>query len=162
MPVLPAWVLKLLPYVLALSAVLGAMWYLDHAGYQRAKADQALDHAITAAIVMRVTHDSEQRMSQQLAGIAGDLSSKVASIDEADRTIIQPTIIKEIRNDPRLSDPALGISDGLRDALNCARRLSGPNPCAIGYSVTVDLSKPAPAVGQDDSGSGDGGSGSGG
>lgn len=101
------------PHLAVALAVIGVLFWVDDRGYQRAKADQA-------ALEQRIS----ERVSDAVAEIDRRNAARFAEIDSADRTVIQPIITREIASDPRFSDPAAGITDGMRDALNRARALS--------------------------------------
>lgn len=67
-------------------------------------------------------------MTAKLAELDTRTAERLSQIDVEERTIVQPVITREIRNDPRLSNPAAGISNGVRDALNSARGASNNPP----------------------------------
>lgn len=111
---MPTWLLRLLPHIGIALAVLAGVAYIDHRGYQRAQDDQA-------ALERKIT----DKINDAVAEIDRKTAASLANIDTADRTIIQPTITREIASDPRYSDPACSLSGGVFDALNKARGLSG-------------------------------------
>ena len=138
MPTWLTWKLfwKIAPYVGAVLLLLGAVWFLDHRGYQRAKHEAELADAREEAsrLQMRAEIDRqvqglEGRMQKIVSESDTRLRQQIDSIEVQNRTIIQPTITREIQNGPpRLTDPGSGITPGLRDALNAARAQSGcPN-----------------------------------
>lgn len=110
---MPAWLLRFLPHALAVVAILGAMWWLDDRGYQRAKADQA-------ALELRLA----EKIADSVMAIDQASAARLAALDTAQRTIVQPIITKEIASDPRFSDPSAGVTGGMRDAINRARAAS--------------------------------------
>jgi hypothetical protein len=138
--------LKALPYVLAIAALFGAVKYLEHVGAKRAEQQHKLEQL-----------EADKRMLIEVQAIGAAIghgvaladqknAERLASIETTNRTIIQPTLTKEIASDPRLSNPDLGITDGLRSAIDAARDLSC-RPGAAG-SVVCPLPAPQPAGGQ--------------
>lgn len=103
------------PHLLAATAIISAILYLEHRGYERARADQAALEARIGARIALAVEDIDKRTAERIAGI-----------DTTQRTVVQPVITREIMSAPRLSDPAAGITDELRGALNRARAASAP------------------------------------
>jgi len=107
---IPAWLLRFLPHIAVALAVIGALLFVDHRGYARAQDDQKkLEQRITAKI------------SDAVDAIDKKTATRIADIDTTQRTIVQPVLTREIIANPRLSDPALGITPAMRDAINAAR-----------------------------------------
>jgi hypothetical protein len=82
------------------------------------------------------------------------LLDRLGSLDVMEKTIVQPTLVKEIASAPRLTDPNLGITDGMLRVLNTARASSWPSgSCTTGTdgSTTCRLPTVRPAEGQDNS-----------
>lgn len=147
---LPIWALKVLPYVGAVVLVGGAVYYIDHRGYKRAEAEATARENERLLLVKDIElkiqesiHQSELRMQGQLIALDAQLSEKIAAIETINRTIVQPTLVKEIASDPRFSDPSLGITDGMHGAINRARSLS-QRPCAPGADARNCFSLPTP------------------
>lgn len=150
---------KLLPYGAAVVALLLAVWYIDHRGYKRAEQQNLYEAALEA----KTRADMKSELIEQVGNVQTGLTNTVNEIDGRvgarlgklnieERTIVQPTIMKEIRNAPRLTDPAAGITDGLRGAINTARSASR-RPCPTGSNAAAcfSLPEPEPAAGQHDS-----------
>ena len=140
------WVLKLLPYVGAVALVGGAVWYIDHRGYERAEeeakareTERQLFQAQLEIKLQRMVNDSETRMAAKIIESDQRITEQLANIDQVNRTIVQPTLIKEIQNEARLSDPSAGITDGMRGAINSARGLSS-RPCPAGSNAVACFS----------------------
>jgi hypothetical protein len=116
---------------LALAAlIVGGGWYLDHRGYRRAEAAHALADARAAAQTAALRRAMEQALADRLAAIDRNLADRIAGIEATQRTVVQPVIEREIRNDPRYTDPRCAVSDSVRDALDSAR--AGQPPAAAG------------------------------
>lgn len=143
-PPIPQILLRLLPYGLAALALLGAVLWIDHQGYSRAKHDAERQNLVTALIVKKLVDKSEQRMIEAVSRADTSAGDTIRQIETVNRTIIQPTITREIQNAPRLSDPALGITDVLRLAINQVLAL-GPDPTDPAGSVTIELPEGQPA-----------------
>ena len=135
--------LLFLPYIAGVGLILGAIWYLDHKGYQRAQKDAEFERMVTAIMIDRFVGDLEKDLRETISGIDRNLAAKIDNIDLVQRTIIQPTIEKEIRNDPRFSDNSLGITDIMRDAINRARSESAC-PASLTGGDCVTLPGPTP------------------
>lgn len=134
----PVWLVRLFPYLAGAAALALAVWYIDHRGYKRAEADalarqleQDNLRAELALELAELVRQSEVRMQDLLTDSDRQLVQRIAELDSVNKTIIQPTLVKEIQNDPRLSDPASGITDSMRQSINHARSLS-QYPCAAG------------------------------
>lgn len=151
---MPVWLMKLLPYGLAALALLGAVLYIDHKGYQRSQTEakarelqQQVQRDQMAILFQKYTQQSQDAMTQRMLDFDGRLLTSLSHNSEVSRTVIQPTLVKEIQRETRFSDPAAGISDGMRGALNTARSLS-ERPCAAASNavtcVTVPAASPTP------------------
>jgi hypothetical protein len=132
----------LLPHI-GIAFALGALvLWLDHKGYQRAMADR---DRRDAAMVKQINDDrraAEARMGKSFIEISGrlyELEQRRDKVIEHSRTIVKQEIIRE----PRFSDPAAGISDSLREAINSARSLSS---CATGVDGSIQCALPAAAA----------------
>jgi len=116
------------PQLGILAALVLGLWYVDHRGYQRAKGHYEAAEAKAQARAEALARRLEQVMTAKLAELDTRTAERLSQIDVEERTIVQPVITREIRNDPRLSNPAAGISNGVRDALNSARGASNNPP----------------------------------
>lgn len=119
-------------HIAVVLAIVAAVIYIDHRGYQRAKVDTALAESRRQAAEAEMVRKIEKTLVEGLAAIDGRTADRLAAIDQVDRTIVQPTIVRELARDPRYSDPAAGISVELRDALNAARGAAPQRPGAGG------------------------------
>lgn len=129
---MPTWIIKLLPYGAAAIALVGAVLYIDHRGYERAQDQQKLIDANEAEQkleLQKMLSDQVNKSVEQMQARAdlmdSSLLNRIQSLDAKSQTVIQPILTKEISNAPRLSDPDAGITDRMREALNAARALSG-------------------------------------
>lgn len=136
----------LLPHIAAAAAVLGLVWWLDHRGYQRARADIAADAARIESRIRSDLRRSEQRLTDRLAAIDGNVAARIADVDTLHRTVIQPTVVKELTRETRYSDPAAGISDSLRAEINRALAAVACAPAADGGIVCALPAASAPRV----------------
>lgn len=143
---IPPWLIKVAPYAGAVALVAGAVWYIDHRGFQRAETEATarateleLHRANIKLDLQKMVKDSEDRMSLKITEADKRLAAQVGNIDRVNRTIVQPTLIREIQNEARLSDPAAGITDGVRETLNTARSLS-ERPCPAGSNAVACFS----------------------
>ena len=149
---MPLWLLKLLPYGAAALALLAVVWYIDRQGYKRAEDEAALERSIARTAKLEadqrqiaITQDFEGKLRSMAAAFDRRLGQQLAELDVQNRTIIQPTLTREIRNDPRQSDPADGITDGMLRSINQARSLSWPSgSCITNPDGSATCSLPAP------------------
>jgi len=136
--------LKLLPGALAVLAVVAAVWRIDDGGYKRAMADR---DAADAKLQLKIDADlraSESRLAVSIAGIAGSYQGQHDALAAAGARL-QPIILQESKNAPRLSDPAAGLTPGLLAAVNGARALG---PCATTAAGGVECALPAAPPGR--------------
>lgn len=122
---------KVAPYIGAALALLGAVWYIDHRGFKRAEAEATarenaarLQEQRLVILIKTLTNESEQRMQTFFNNQNTQLVQALGQIETTSRTVVQPTLVREISNDPRLSDVNSGITDGMLEALNTSRALS--------------------------------------
>jgi hypothetical protein len=139
---MPMWLLRFMPHIGIAIAILGVVWWLDHAGYQRAMADRDARDAKILDQVRSDLRQSEQRLAIAIDGIAGTYDAQRAALARAGATL-QPIILKEAANDPRLSDPAAGLTPGLLDAINRARSTS---TCSAAAAGRIDCAVPDAAA----------------
>ncbi|MES2783007.1 MAG: hypothetical protein V4657_09440 [Pseudomonadota bacterium] len=111
--------------LLFIGTILGGVWFIYDKGAnaaeakaeaRQAKADIAHKEAVDAAL-NKLQTDLDKKLGNGFASV----NSRLGQIDVTERTIIRPTLIKEIQNDPRLSDPDFVLPDGVRRAINAAR-----------------------------------------
>lgn len=130
-----AMVRPFLPHIAALAALLAAIWYLDHRGYERARRDAAADAALMENKVRSQLRQTERRLAGRIDAIDRGVADQIAGIDATHRTVIQPTIMKELSRETRYGDPAAGISDGLRTEVNRALQTVACSPTPAGGIV---------------------------
>jgi plastocyanin domain-containing protein len=150
MPVVPLW-LKLLPYGIGLAALAFAVWFLDHRGYQRAETERNLQEISFTVMMDQRVREIEDSMQDKINKSDADLKERVDGLELTNRTVIQPTLTKEIHSETRFTDPATGITDGMLVQLNAARGLSQQRPCPAGSIALTCFAVPelAPSSGQD-------------
>jgi len=111
--------------LLFIGTILGGVWFIYDKGAdaaeakaeaRQAKADIAHAKAVNEALD-RLQTDLDAKLGKGFATV----NSRLGQIDVTERTIIRPTLIKEIQNDAQLSDPNFALSDGVRRAINAAR-----------------------------------------
>ncbi len=139
----PLWALRALPYGAMAAALLGAVWWIDRAGYQRASAERDRREAAMIAALRTELRGSEARLAHAIDGMAADYERQRAGIARAARQL-QPIFIEETARDPRLSDPALGLTPGLLDAVNRARAAGA---CAAAPAGGIACALPAAGAG---------------
>lgn len=155
--VVPLWLIRIAPYAAAAVALGGAVWYIDHRGFERAEAEatardnaERLQEQRLVILIGTLTSQSEQRLQTLLNNQNTQLTQALGQIETTSRTVVQPTLVREIASDPRFSDVDRGITDGMLGAINTSRALSQcPNPAG---TVGIDcLALPAslPVEGSD-------------
>lgn len=153
---MPLWLLKLLPYGAAALALAGAVWFINHLGYERAKTqDAAIEAKLDAqeakldADLATKVGDLEGKMQGQMNTLNTDLGNRINNIHSDYSTVIQPTLTKEIASDPKLSDPNNALPDSVWNSLNAARRLSAStDPAGTGPTDLTTVPTRSPAGGQ--------------
>lgn len=114
------------------AAILAVLGYVHHQGYKQAEAHFAAQQAKADEVERRITSAIEKDLREGLAGIDRSNADRLAAIDRTDRTIVQPILEREIAHDPRYTNPACSVSDGVLGALNAARAASGAAGAAGG------------------------------
>lgn len=100
-----------------------------------------LERQVQAAMLEKLQDDIEAAISKEVSAIDQRTGETIRQIETVNRTIVQPTIEREIKSEVRLSDSDAGLTDGLLDALNISRKLSHTS----GPARSVDITLPAPA-----------------
>lgn len=168
---MPAWLTwklfwKVFPYIAGALALLGAVWYIDHRGYQRAKDQDKLaeqqrktELAQFELAMAKQVQGLQESMQTAINNSDSNLIDRMNGIQTVNKTVIQPTLTKEIQSEKRFTDPTAGITDGMLRELNRARSFSQQRPCPAGSNAVACFSMPdaQPVVGQGDSNSSPGG-----
>ena len=150
---MPAILFRFLPHIAIVLAVLAGVWYIDNRGYDRAIADRdARDAKARAQWDARIEALSI-KLGTDIADIDLTATRTIERIGTIEKTIVQPTIQREIILEKRLSDPAAGITDGLCQAINAARAESHDPANSVSIDC-VALPAPAPFTKPDNSQSG--------
>jgi hypothetical protein len=132
----------ILPHVMIGLAPLAAMWWLDHQGYQRAKRDAEYRQVVDAISAERKTRRIEHALGDAVAGLATRVGSRIDAIDAEKLSTLQ-SMLKDFRDDPRYSDPACFVTDGVWGALDTA--VTATDPARAAGSVTIPLPAPGDA-----------------
>ena len=150
---MPLWLIKYLPYGILAVLIVGGLWYVDHGGYKRAENEAtARDNARKAdllkveALLIEQTRLIEGSMQSSINQSDAMIVRQLSNLDLTNKTIIQPTLTKEIRREVRLSDPAAGITDIMRQELNRARGFSQQYPCPADSNAVACFSLPESAA----------------
>lgn len=135
---------RIWPHLLAVAAVIGAVWYIDQRGYDRAQKEGQLQRAEAAATFNVLLRRSEGRLATIVTTNDRVLAEGIATVRTYHRTVLQPVIEKEIADDPFLARPYARMSDGLWRSLNaalassaCARRADGGIECALPHAAAA-------------------------
>jgi hypothetical protein len=138
--------LRFLPHLAVALAVTGALWWIDHQGYERARQDAEARNLKLHTELQAGLRGFEQALSGKLAAIDERTARTRAGIGQT-RTILQPTLMKELTRETRYADPDAGISDGLRAAIDRARAAVACAPAPDG-GIVCTLPAAEPAQGQ--------------
>jgi hypothetical protein len=132
---------RIWPHLLAVAAIIGAVWYIDQRGYDRAQKDEQLQRAESAATFAILLRRSEGRLATIVTTNDRALAEGLAAVRTYHGTVIQPAIEKEIADDPFLARSDARMSDGLWRSLNaalasstCARRADGGIECPLPHA----------------------------
>jgi len=141
--VIPLWLIRILPHIAVAFAVIGAVWWIDHKGYQRAKADMAVAQAKARSDLQTDIRASEGRIASKIGDIDTTLATKIDGIETTNTTIIRPTIEREIASDPRYVSASCAVSDSILRGLNairtgsaCSRTADGGIECALSAAAS--------------------------
>ena len=115
---------RFLPHLIVVALIVGAVWWIDHRGAERAEKAAEFERMVTALLIEKRAAKIEQNLTAKLAAREGVLVDRLGRIDREARTVIKPVIREELRNAPHLSDPDAGYGERLRDAINAAIRQS--------------------------------------
>jgi hypothetical protein len=143
---MPALALRFLPHLAMALALLGAIWWLDHQGYERARREAEARDLKLRTELQADLRQVEQALSRQFAAIDAATARTHAGIAQT-RTVLQPTLVKELTRETRYADPDAGISDGLRAAIDRARAAVACAPAPDG-GIVCTLPAAEPAQGQ--------------
>lgn len=142
-----------IPVALALAATLaGVIAWVDHRTARRTEAQLRATQLMIENRMRADLRRSEARLAGTIAALAADYEQS-RTVIERTRTIVQPIVTREIVREPRLSDPAAGLTPGLFDAINRARA-TGACAAAAAGGIRCPLPQPAPAREPDDRGTG--------
>lgn len=150
LPVIPAIALKLLPYGAAALALVGAVWYIDHGGYNRAEKEatqreqaQKYERQVFANLMAINAKGVEGSMQKSIDDSDLRVINSLDRLQLINRTVIQPTLTKEIQRETRFTNSAAGISDIMWQELNRARSFSEQRPCPTGSNAVACFSMPS-------------------
>jgi len=141
---MPDILLRFLPHIAIVLAVLAGVAWIDHNAAARTR-DQIESASIKIENKVRSDlRQSEQRLAGGIGGVDKTVRDQVGSIGAVHTTIIQPTLTKELSRETRFSDPNVGISDGVREQVNrslatvsCTPRPDGGIVCTLPDSRPV-------------------------
>lgn len=126
------------PHALVIAAILCAVLWIDRNAAERTRGEMEAARARIEASVRSDLRRSEQRLAMTMGALAGQVRALDDALAERSRTDLRPALIRELTRETRLSDPALGLSDGVREQLNraippvaCAARADGGIRCAL-------------------------------
>lgn len=134
--------------LLFIGTILGGVWFIYVKGAQAAEAKAEARHERALREHAKAVGDALDKLQADLDRKLGDgfstVSQRIEQIDATEKTIIRPTLVKEIQNDPRLSDPDFTLPNGVRNIINKARAESAcPERATGGDCGAVSL---APAL----------------
>lgn len=136
---MPGWLLRLIPPGLTLLALIGTLWWIDHRGYRRAMAERDARDAALLGAMRADLRGAEMRLADRIAALDADYARQRAALAER-HAALQPRLIQEMTREPRLADPALGLTPGLLDTVNRARAAGA---CAATAAGRIDCALPA-------------------
>ena len=132
---------RIWPHMLALCAVIGCLWWIDRNAARRTRAQIEAAQARLESRLRADLRQSEQRLTVSIDALAADYARSQVAIART-RAIIQPILTTEIAREPRLSDPAAGLTPGLLAAINRARATGA---CAATAAGGIRCALPGPA-----------------
>lgn len=136
---------RFLPHGLLLLAILGAIWWIDDAAADRTRRQIETARVKTEIQLRSDLRRTEQRLASGIHDIGAQVDAQIATLETRHQTIIKPTLVRELTRETRFSDPAAGISDGVRAQLNrslppiaCAPIAGGGIRCALPDAGAAD------------------------
>lgn len=141
--------LRCLSLALIIGAIGGIAWRIDHNAGERMRNELAQQATRIENKVRSDLRQSEQRLALSMQKLGAEYQAGRHVIDNT-RTIIKPTVTREIIREPRLSDPAAGLTDGLLGAVNRARTALGPCAATAGGGIRCPVPAPGDSDGSDD------------
>lgn len=133
---------------LALSiagAVAGFIWWIDSNAAERTRGQIEAARMKSQIALRSDLRQSEQRLAGTIHQIAAQVGAQIETIESRHQTIIRPTLVRELTRETRLSDPAAGITDGVRAQLNrslppvaCSARPAGGIRCTLPDARSAD------------------------
>jgi hypothetical protein len=151
---MPAWLTwklfwKVAPYVGAILLVGAAIAYIDHRGFKRAEAEATAREAERKRLLSEFNRmidwkvdGIERSMQDSINQSDRKVVNALSGLDITNKTIIQPTLMKEIQSETRFTDPAAGLTVGMQESLNRARGFSKQRPCPAGSHAIACYSLP--------------------
>lgn len=135
---MPAWILRFLPHAIVIVAVLGAILWIDHNAADRTRKEIVAEGLRVETQLRTDLRATEAKLSTDIGAIGDQVTADSGKVEQLHRTVIQPTIIKEMSHEVRYTDPAAGIPDSVRQQINaaltavaCTARADGGIQCAL-------------------------------
>lgn len=133
--------------ILAIAIILGGVWFIyskgEAAAEAKAEARAAKQEKAIAKKVGEAIDKLQTDLETKLDTDFDNLDTRIGEIDATERTIIRPTLIREIQNDAKLADPNFTLPDGVRNILNKARAESAcPERATGGDCATLSRATP--------------------
>lgn len=135
---MPAWILRFLPHAIVIATVLGAIVWIDDNAADRTRGQIEAEGLRIEAKVRADLRATEAKLSTDIGAIGDKVTADSGKVEQLHRTVIQPTIIKEMSHEVRYTDPAAGIPDSVREQINaaltavaCTARADGGIQCAL-------------------------------
>jgi hypothetical protein len=125
---MPVWLLRFLPHIGIALALGFAIWWIYDSGADAAEAKAERRELTQAILIARMEKRLSSQITEGLANIDSNAAARLSSIDVTEKTVVMPTIQREIVREKRLSDPSAGLTPSLLDAINKARNASADNP----------------------------------
>lgn len=127
------------PFVALAALLMGAVWFLDHRGYERAERDAERRWQEQIAIAAADTRRREREITSAVNTIDKNTGERLKNLQVKRQTIVQ-NITQELANDPRFYSREFSLSERVQHYINSARAESGTST-APGKSV-VELPIP--------------------
>lgn len=127
------------PFVALAALLMGAVWFLDHRGYERAERDAERRWQEQIAIAAADARRRERETASAINKIDKNTSERLKNLQVKRQTIVQ-NITQELANDPRYYNREFALSDRVQHYINSARAESSV-AAASGKSV-VELPIP--------------------
>lgn len=131
-------------HIVVVLAVAGGLWWIQHRGYERGHTDATAEFNDRLERGRKAAEADTKAIYQVRDDLVRELEEGFGNFQTVNRTIIQPTLTKEIINETRYSDPACELTDSVRSTLDRQRQAGNAAISAVAGEL-MPLPQPDPS-----------------